>query len=55
VVTWSDRRRALHEAFWRETLPNVMNFVSTVVFTAVISLQGFRIEIPVKSNRLRRQ
>jgi hypothetical protein len=37
-------------------LPNVMNLISTVViFAVVIYLQGFRIEIPVKSNRFRGQ
>ncbi|KAI5983682.1 SecY protein [Pisolithus marmoratus] len=48
--------RALREAFWRDRLPNVMNLLATVVvFAAVIYLQGFRIEIPVKSNRFRGQ
>ncbi|TEB28754.1 SecY protein [Coprinellus micaceus] len=56
LFTWSDPRRALREAFWRERLPNVMNLISTVViFAVVIYLQGFRIEIPVKSNRFRGQ
>ncbi|KAJ2913708.1 hypothetical protein MD484_g6702, partial [Candolleomyces efflorescens] len=56
VFTWSDPRRALREAFWRERLPNVMNLIATVViFALVIYLQGFRIEIPVKSNRFRGQ
>jgi protein transport protein SEC61 subunit alpha len=54
VFTWNDKGRALREAFWRERLPNVMNLVATVVvFAIVIYLQGFRIEIPVKSNRSR--
>ncbi|KAI6102643.1 SecY subunit domain-containing protein [Pisolithus croceorrhizus] len=44
------------EAFWRDRLPNVMNLLATaIVFAAVIYLQGFRIEIPVKSNRFRGQ
>lgn len=56
LFTWNDKGRALREAFWRERLPNVMNLISTVViFAIVIYLQGFRIEIPVKSNRLRGQ
>jgi preprotein translocase subunit SecY len=46
----------LREASWRERLPNVMNLISTVIiFAAVIYPQGFRIEIPVKSNRFRGQ
>jgi protein transport protein SEC61 subunit alpha len=56
LLTWNDKSRALKEAFYRERLPNVMNLVSTVaVFAVVIYLQGFRIEIPVKSNRYRGQ
>lgn len=56
LFTWNDKSRALREAFWRDRLPNVMNLVATaVVFAVVIYLQGFRIEIPVKSNRFRGQ
>lgn len=56
LFTWSDKTRALREAFWRERLPNVMNLISTVIiFAIVIYLQGFRIEIPVKSNKFRGQ
>jgi protein transport protein SEC61 subunit alpha len=56
LFTWNDKSRALKEAFYRERLPNVMNLVATlVVFLVVIYLQGFRIEIPVKSNRFRGQ
>lgn len=56
LFTWNDKSRALKEAFFRDRLPNVMNLISTViVFAAVIYLQGFRIEIPIKSNRNRGQ
>lgn len=56
LFTWHDKGRALREAFWRERLPNVMNLISTVlIFAIVIYLQGFRIEIPVKSNKFRGQ
>ncbi|KAF8519476.1 putative endoplasmic reticulum insertion protein SEC61 [Hysterangium stoloniferum] len=56
LLTWNDKSRALKEAFYRDRLPNIMNLVATgVVFAAVIYLQGFRIEIPVKSNRFRGQ
>lgn len=38
----------------RQNLPNVMNLIATlIVFAAVIYLQGFRVEIPVKSSRQR--
>lgn len=56
LFTWNDKGRALREAFWRDRLPNIMNLVATaIVFAAVIYLQGFRLEIPVKSNRFRGQ
>ncbi|KAJ1923333.1 translocon subunit, partial [Tieghemiomyces parasiticus] len=49
-----DKGRALKEAFYRANLPNITNLMATVlVFAVVIYLQGFRIEIPVKSSRFR--
>ncbi|KAK9240929.1 SecY subunit domain-containing protein [Lipomyces kononenkoae] len=54
LFTRKDKRRALKEAFYRQNLPNMMQLLSTiVVFLVVIYLQGFRVEIPVKSNRAR--
>ncbi|KAE8208615.1 hypothetical protein CF319_g6423 [Tilletia indica] len=56
LFTWNDKGRALKEAFYRDRLPNVMNLIATlIVFLVVIYLQGFRIEIPVKSNKFRGQ
>ncbi|KAJ1509211.1 translocon subunit [Coelomomyces lativittatus] len=53
LMTRSDKFRALKEAFYRPHLPNVMNLMATVVvFGIVIYLQGWRIEIPVKSNQV---
>ena len=54
LITWPNKQLALREAFYRQNLPNIMNLLSTVlVFAAVIYLQGFRVEIPVKSSRQR--
>ena len=54
LVTWPNKQLALKEAFYRQNLPNVMNLIATIaVFTAFIYLQGFRVEIPVKSSRQR--
>ncbi|KAI9862880.1 MAG: translocon subunit [Trichoglossum hirsutum] len=54
LLTWSDKQRALREAFYRQNLPNIMNLLATLlVFASVIYLQGFRVEIPVKSSRQR--
>ncbi|KAJ3176936.1 translocon subunit [Gaertneriomyces sp. JEL0708] len=56
LFTRNDKFRALKEAMYRQNLPNMMNLIATfVVFAAVIYLQGFRVEIPVKSNRFRGQ
>jgi protein transport protein SEC61 subunit alpha len=56
IFTRKDKFRALKEAFYRDSLPNVMNLGATVlVFAIVIYLQGFRVEIPVKSNKYRGQ
>ena len=56
LFTYNHKTRALKEAFYRERLPNIMNLLATVaVFAAVIYLQGFRIEIPIKSSKMRGQ
>eukprot|EP00005_Dracoamoeba_jomungandri_P004290 CAMPEP_0174259154 /NCGR_PEP_ID=MMETSP0439-20130205/8024_1 /TAXON_ID=0 /ORGANISM="Stereomyxa ramosa, Strain Chinc5" /LENGTH=475 /DNA_ID=CAMNT_0015342945 /DNA_START=71 /DNA_END=1498 /DNA_ORIENTATION=- len=54
LVTRSDKVGALKEAFYRQNLPNVTNLLSTVlVFTIVIYLQGFRVDLAVKNQRQR--
>jgi protein transport protein SEC61 subunit alpha len=54
LLTRNDKARALKEAFYRSSLPNITNLMATIaVFAIVIYLQGFRIEIPIKSNRVR--
>jgi protein transport protein SEC61 subunit alpha len=56
LFTRSNKSRALKEAFYRQNLPNVMNLLATIlVFGIVIYLQGFRVELPVKSSRFRGQ
>ena len=56
MLTRSDKLRALKEAFYRTHAPNLTNLLSTVlVFAIVIYFQGFRVEIPVKSNKMRGQ
>ena len=56
LLTRNDKQRALKEAFYRSNLPNLMNLFSTlIIFGIVIYLQGFRVEIPVKSSKLRGQ
>lgn len=56
LFTRHDKVKALREALYRQNLPNVMNLLATVlVFAVVIYLQGFRVEIPVKSMKMRGQ
>lgn len=50
----SDKKRALLEAFYRTNAPNMLQVIATViVFFVVVYLQGFRIELPIKSTRQR--
>ncbi len=54
LITRGDKVRALREALFRPDLPNVSNLLATVlVFAIVIYFQGFRVDLPVKSNRVR--
>ncbi|KAI9719018.1 MAG: translocon subunit [Chrysothrix sp. TS-e1954] len=54
LITWPNKQLALREAFYRQNLPNIMNLMATVaVFAAVIYLQSFRVELPIKSNKQR--
>ncbi|KIW04711.1 protein transporter SEC61 subunit alpha [Verruconis gallopava] len=54
LITWPNKPLALREAFFRSNLPNISNLLSTlVIFAAVIYLQSFRVELPVKSDRQR--
>lgn len=56
LITRSDKFRAIREALFRSNLPNLCNLFATfIVFLVVIYLQGFRVEIPVKSARVRGQ
>lgn len=56
LFTRNDKMRALRDAFFRSHAPNMTNLFSTVlVFAIVIYFQGFRVELPVKSNRVRGQ
>jgi len=54
LLTRSDKMRGLKEAFYRANLPNITNLMATVIiFAVVIYLQGFRVELPIKSNKFR--
>merc|ERR1711970_1066433 len=56
LATRQDKVRALREAFYRPSLPNLMNLLATIlVFGIVIYFQGFRVDLPIKSARYRGQ
>jgi len=56
LITRSDKTKALKEAFYRQNLPNIWSLLATVfVFLVVIYFQGFRVDLPVKSQRMRGQ
>lgn len=56
LITRTDKPRALKEAFYRQNLPNCTNLLATVfVFIFVIYFQGFRVDLPIKSSRVRGQ
>merc|ERR1719364_496105 len=47
---------ALKEAFYRQSAPNLTNLLATVlVFVVVIYFQGFRVDLPVKNQKVRGQ
>lgn len=56
IMSRKDKARALRDAFYRTDLTNCMSLFATLAtFGVVVYLQGFRVELPVKSNRMRGQ
>jgi len=56
LVTKSDKLGALREAFYRSNSPNLTNLLATMfVFFVVIYFQGFRVDLPVKYQKMRGQ
>jgi protein transport protein SEC61 subunit alpha len=54
LLTRTDRVRALKEAFYRQSLPNVTNLLATIaIFLVVIYFQGFRVDLPVRNKQRR--
>lgn len=48
LITKKNKVSALHRAFYRDGIPNLSNFVATIiVFLVVIYFQGFRVEIKI--------
>merc|ERR1712083_380947 len=56
MVSKSDKVMALKESFYRQSAPNLTNLFATVlVFFIVIYFQGFRVDLPVKYQKVRGQ
>lgn len=56
LASKSDKVMALKEAFYRQSAPNLTNLFATVlVFFIVIYFQGFRVDLPVKYQKIRGQ
>jgi len=54
LITRSDKVGALKEAFYRPHAPNLTNLLATVlVFFVVIYFQGFRVDLAVRSSKMR--
>merc|ERR1712216_818042 len=54
LITRSDKVMALKEAFYRSNAPNLTNvFATLLVFFVVIYFQGFRVDLAVRSNKMR--
>merc|ERR1719379_389354 len=54
VFTRSGKIGALKEAFYRQNAPNITSLFATVlVFFVVIYFQGFRVDLPVKYQKIR--
>ncbi|KAJ3445697.1 protein transport protein sec61 subunit alpha isoform [Anaeramoeba flamelloides] len=54
LITRKDKTRALKEAFYRRNLPNITNLLATVIiFLTVIYFQSFRVELPLRSQRVK--
>ena len=53
LITKKNKVTALHRAFYRSNIPNLSNFVATIiVFLVVIYFQGFRKEIKIASKKV---
>jgi len=56
LASRSDKLTALKDAFYRSTAPNLTNLFATIlVFFIVIYFQGFKVELPVKYQKVRGQ
>jgi protein transport protein SEC61 subunit alpha len=56
LASRTDKLSALRDSFYRQSAPNLTNlFATMLVFFIVIYFQGFRVDLPVKYQKLRGQ
>ena len=54
LITRKNKLSAIREAFYRKNLPNLTNLMATVLMFIIITyFQGLRIDLPVKTTKLR--
>jgi len=54
LINRENKVKALHEAFYRSNLPNITNLFATIfVFVIVIYFQGFRVDLPIRYDKVR--
>merc|ERR1719168_342018 len=54
MISKTDKIKALQEAFYRQTAPNIMNLLATLfIFFVVIYLQGFQVDLSCKFHKMR--
>jgi len=53
LITFDDKLKALQNAFYRNSLPNINSLIATVlIFLIVIYFQGFKVNIAIKNNKV---
>lgn len=56
LLTRDNKLLAVRDALYRQSLPNLINLLSTVlIFCVVVYFQGFRVDIPLKNAKVRGQ
>merc|ERR1719373_48944 len=54
MISKTDKIKALQEAFYRQTAPNIMNLLATLfIFFVVIYFQGFQVNLSCKFHKIR--
>lgn len=54
LITRTNKIQALREAFYRSNAPNIMSLLATVfIFLVVIYFQGFKVDLGIRSSKVR--